>query len=313
MVKNNQPITKEEFIKRSVEKHGDAYGYDKVVHVNSTTKVEIFCNKHQEYFWQTPKIHKTASCPKCGRERQIKFAGKGRDKFIQDSIDIYGDKYDYSKVEYSNNKTLVKLTCNKCGKELEERPDLHLRGNGCNVCEKAQTKHNNEDIFKEVTYKIHGDKHDYSKLKCNGKDNKVTIICKEHQHEFKLSIESYARGQGCPLCTLGGGSIYNKKGYVHTAKGRDTILYLIECKKGKEVFYKIGKTFQTIKNRFRPSLMPYKYKILFEYIEEAGFIYDLEIELHKKYRNYKHIPKINFAGRTECYTMNLPIEEIINI
>ena len=49
-------LTTEEFIVKARMIHGDKYRYDKVIYKNSKTKVEIFCNKCQEYFKQTPNV-----------------------------------------------------------------------------------------------------------------------------------------------------------------------------------------------------------------------------------------------------------------
>ena len=80
-----------------------------------------------------------------------------------------------------------------------------------------------------------------------------------------------------------------------------------------EIFYKIGKTTYTLKERFAGKSLPYNYEIVNTLTSNIEFIFDLEIELHRKYKDYKHKPSIDFAGRTECYNLQLPLEEIINI
>ena len=81
-----------------------------------------------------------------------------------------------------------------------------------------------------------------------------------------------------------------------------------------EAFYKIGKTIHKVKRRFSgKDKLPYNYEIFNEYKEEIGNIFDLEIELHKKYRTYRYLPKSTFNGYTECYNLDLPIQEIINL
>lgn len=60
--------TDEEFVFKSIKKHGDKYDYSKVEYVNSTTKVCIICPIHGE-FWQKPNNHLNGQgCPKCGRD-----------------------------------------------------------------------------------------------------------------------------------------------------------------------------------------------------------------------------------------------------
>ncbi len=51
-------------------------------------------------------------------------------EFIQKAQAIHWNKYDYSKVEYVNNKTKVYIICHEHGDFLQV-PSSHLRGHGC--------------------------------------------------------------------------------------------------------------------------------------------------------------------------------------
>lgn len=55
-------------------------------------------------------------------------------EFIRRAINIHGDKYDYSKVDYVNNRTKVQIICNKCGNTFKQPPKNHLQGQGCPKC-----------------------------------------------------------------------------------------------------------------------------------------------------------------------------------
>ena len=81
------------------------------------------------------------------------------EKFIKEAKNIHQNKYDYSLVEYKNNKTKVKIICKEHG-VFEQRPYSHLLGQGCNKCGgtfKFTTK-----IFIKKSKEIHGDKYDYA-------------------------------------------------------------------------------------------------------------------------------------------------------
>lgn len=68
----NETSSTEEFIKRSIEKHGNKYLYDKVVYINSSNKVEIYCKKHKNYFNQLPPSHlEGCGCKLCANENNI--------------------------------------------------------------------------------------------------------------------------------------------------------------------------------------------------------------------------------------------------
>ena len=65
----NLSLTKEEFINKACEAHGDKYDYSKVEYVNSYTKVCIICQEHGE-FWQTPYTHLSGcGCPNCNSSK----------------------------------------------------------------------------------------------------------------------------------------------------------------------------------------------------------------------------------------------------
>ena len=52
--------------------------------------------------------------------------------------EIYGDTYDYSKVNYIRNNIKVIITCKKHNNEFEKMPILLLKRNGCLKCSKEK-------------------------------------------------------------------------------------------------------------------------------------------------------------------------------
>ena len=122
-------LTIEEFIEKAKIIHGDKYDYSKVEYVNSMVKVCIICPIHGEFFVKpNDHIHKKCGCVKCsGRYLSNKEA------FVEKARLIYGDKYDYSKVNYINNKTKVCIICPIHG-EFWQRPNDHLNSSGCPIC-----------------------------------------------------------------------------------------------------------------------------------------------------------------------------------
>ena len=53
--------------------------------------------------------------------------------FIERSKNKHKDEYDYSLVEYINNKTKVKIICPEHG-EFEQTMKEHFNSNGCPYC-----------------------------------------------------------------------------------------------------------------------------------------------------------------------------------
>ena len=55
------------------------------------------------------------------------------EEFIKKAQKVHGDRYDYSKVEYVDNKTKVCIICLKHG-VFWQRPSHHTDGRGCKKC-----------------------------------------------------------------------------------------------------------------------------------------------------------------------------------
>jgi len=100
------------------------------------------------------------------------------EQFIQKAKQIHGDKYNYSKVEYINNKTKVCIICSQHG-EFWQTPSRHLEGRNCLKC-MNDIKHNKQrkttEQFIQDAKKIHGDRYDYSKIEYISASTKICII-----------------------------------------------------------------------------------------------------------------------------------------
>ena len=187
------------FIEKAHEVHGDKYDYSKVDYVNSLTKVCIVCPIHGEFFVRpSDHTHNHVGCQKCsGCYRSNK------NEFIEKAQKIYGNKYDYSKVEYINNKTKVCIICHEKDKygnehgEFWQRPNDHLSGYECPKCGGNHMPTTEEWIKKAQI--IHENKYDYSKVHYIDAHTKVCIICPTHG-EFWQTPNNHLNGCGCPNC-----------------------------------------------------------------------------------------------------------------
>ncbi|MBR6517537.1 MAG: hypothetical protein IKT40_11955 [Bacilli bacterium] len=190
----------EKFIKKAKLIYGDKYDYSKVEYKGSSTEVCIVCPIHGE-FWQKPKDHlKGYACEKChiDNDKKIKL-----ENFIKKANEIHNNKYDYSKVEYINDKVCVKITCPIHG-EFLQKPKDHLRGYGCKECNIEYNKLKQKNDFIINAKLIHDNKYDYSKVEYVNNYTKVCIICPIHG-EFWQTPKSHLNGHGCIRC-------YNTRG-----------------------------------------------------------------------------------------------------
>ena len=123
-------------------------------------------------------------------------------QFIQKAIAIHGDKYDYSEINYVNDKMNILIFCNKHG-GFKQSPCNHLRSNGCPKCsyEKLSTlKRKTSEEFIQKAKAIHGDRYDYSKVNYKNSYSKVIITCPDHGDSEQFPFD-HLNGQGCPKCS----------------------------------------------------------------------------------------------------------------
>ena len=193
--------TNEELIDAFIKVHGDKYDYSKMRFNKMHEKVCVVCPKHGD-FYVTPSNHlNNRGCPICKAEKLSKDFSMPLKTFIDKSEKKHGNKYDYSKVEYVNNTTPVKIVCPTHG-EFLQTPASHLRGRGCLKCSSVSAHKKfvkPKDKFIEEAILVHKNKYDYSKVEYENNKTKVCIICPEHG-EFWQTPTSHLSGRGCKLC-----------------------------------------------------------------------------------------------------------------
>ena len=182
------------FINKANIVHMNKYDYSLVNYIYSYEKVKIICPIHG-IFEQTPNNHLRSGCLKCSIEdKKNKFKSIF---FIEKANEIHKHKYDYSLVNYINNKTKVKIICPIHG-EFEQTPNNHLRSGGCNKCFGVHKLNTSE--FIEKANQIHKNKYNYSLVDYVNSKTKVTITCPIHG-DFEQIPNSHLNGDGCLRCS----------------------------------------------------------------------------------------------------------------
>jgi very-short-patch-repair endonuclease len=140
-------INQQDFVRRAKEIHGDKYNYSKVEYNTADNYVIIICPIHGEFKQKaTNHIHLKLGCNKC---RKIE-SRKSLDKFIEDARKSHGDKYDYSKVKYINNKTNVEIICPNHG-SFWQKPCNHISNQtGCPMCKESFGERRIAKILKDA-------------------------------------------------------------------------------------------------------------------------------------------------------------------
>lgn len=132
--------------------HNNKYDYSKIVWANRRSKIDIVCPTHG-VFSQLPSSHlRGTGCPECA----IDLLRDNSSIFIEKAKQVHGEKYDYSKVVYIQNKKKVDIICSIHG-VFSQRCDTHLAGHGCPHCAKTipptERHENTPTYFYVVKYK----------------------------------------------------------------------------------------------------------------------------------------------------------------
>jgi very-short-patch-repair endonuclease len=188
----SQRLGKEAFVEKSLKIHGDRYDYSLSKYISQKVKVEIICKEHG-IFEQFPGNHlRGYNCAKCSGKLLT------TDDFIKKCKEKYGEKYDYSLVNYIDSHSKVKIICTLHGIFLQN-PSNHLnQKNGCPECF-SKNKPSNTNNFIYNSKIAHGDRYDYSLVDYEKAKNTVIIVCKSHG-QFSQSPTHHLSGQGCPIC-----------------------------------------------------------------------------------------------------------------
>ena len=124
----NQTKLLHEFVEEAKEMHGEKYNYSKTIYKGIFTKIIIICPCHGE-FLQTPYAHLHSNgCRRCSGLSPLTT-----EEFIERAKETHNNKYDYSKSEYKNATTKIKIICIEHG-EFLQMPPSHLSGAGCPKC-----------------------------------------------------------------------------------------------------------------------------------------------------------------------------------
>ena len=215
-------LTREEktnaFIRKSREKFGDKFDYSKVEYIDSQTPVTLICKEHGEFSVNMYRhlYSKDGLCPFChmsiADESGIRRGGVRRlstNYLIEKCQYFYGDKYDYSNVEYkggSSREEVVEIVCPKHGSFFKRIDNINKRDCGCPMCAKERKKQNdiilNANRFIERSKKKFGDKFDYSEVEYVDAQTPVTLTCKEHGTRFSTTPLNHFSGKfgGCREC-----------------------------------------------------------------------------------------------------------------
>lgn len=299
-------LTKQEFVRRCREVHGEQYGYEKVKYENTRSKIEIFCYSHMGYFVQKAGKHLSGQgCGICGGNHSY-----STQEFSDNARRVHGDFYSYEKTCYKNTHEKVEIICPVHG-SFYQAPCHHLNGRGCRRCYDDATKKRQTLDLQHVIDKselVHGDsKFDFSNSVYRGSSEKMTVICRYHPNlPFKITPASLLCGRGCPYCAneIRSNSLSDATFFVD----RDITLYHVEIFNSSVSFEKVGITSKTIDDRLSTLKYDgYDYNVIDIYTGSFNRVREIESKilsyLEKNGLRYKvsYLRNTRTKGWTECF------------
>jgi superfamily II DNA or RNA helicase len=155
------------FINNAKKIHGDKYDYSKSNYKNSSSRILIideFGFEHQQ----------RASYHLSGGNLSILSAVNKNEYIKKLFTDIHGDKYNYDKINYINNNSIIKIFCKEHKDFFYQKSAQHLSGAGCSFCN-GGVNFTTSDFIKK-SKEIHGEIFDYSKVDYVNSATPITII-----------------------------------------------------------------------------------------------------------------------------------------
>lgn len=316
-------LTTEQFKTKANAKHGNKFTYpDPYIH--GKIKIRINCREHGD-FLQVPRDHLNGrGCYYCGRDAVSKKMLLPFSDFIDRSNTKHNSVYDYSKFELIDTKTKGIIICPNHG-EFKQAAKEHMKGDGCPKCRytkvSALTRRSKEEFVTLANIK-HNNFYSYHLLEYLGGTTKGTIVCPLHG-EFEQIPTSHLAGKGCKNCAITK-NIESRKysnswsfsGWAdvdpNSIKFKGFSVYVLKCYSDVtgEVFYKIGKTRNSVRTRWglgNNKTLPYSYELL--KLFEGGDSIEmskLENTLREKNKATSYTPELRFHGMYECYSSILP-------
>ena len=171
-----------------------------LIQYNSFKDVVVKCNVCGKIRHTTSSNILRFGCKTCSLQPFIQQQTKDQDSFIKESIQVHGNKYDYSKVQYINCKTKVCIICPEHG-EFWQTPSKHLCGQGCPKC---IGKNATKEEFIQKAKCIFGDFYDYSKIHFVNMTTPIELVCPIHG-SFTITPTTHIQRCGCKQCSESSG------------------------------------------------------------------------------------------------------------
>lgn len=220
-------LSKEEFLKRAISVHSNAYDYTKTKFINIRSKITVNCPIHGDFTVlakshiyprkDTNTLVLSGSCPKCAKAFDKYRANKTPVTCDDEIIATYKRLYPQytfknkvdrvwtisKKTKNRYQKRIITFECPRHGiQKVAWRPKMEYKKDICLSCS-VERKRIPENIFLDKLKNKYGDSVDYAKVVYVNWCTPVTLICPTHG-EFSAPPNDLLRKRrrfvACPKC-----------------------------------------------------------------------------------------------------------------
>lgn len=177
--------------------HGNEYDLSRISYTRINEKIEVRCHLHGPFYPTANNfLHRKSGCPSCARERVGVISRKPELEYIKQAVELHGERFTYSGVEYKHGQAYLKVVCPEHG-EFTQLAQDHLKGVGCSKC--SRHVFDTQSFITSATA-VHNGRYKYESVEYTGSTAKVTINCDIHGTFDQTPNMHVNESQGCPRC-----------------------------------------------------------------------------------------------------------------
>ncbi len=292
-------------IKSKIEQiHSDYIVPTSQTYINKQTNIIYYCKIHGKQKGRPSNLINGQGCPVCGQEKRNTFFRDDWNEVIKKIENKHKDYTVYREQRFENHHSPIVYKCSIHGDKISTANSLLSKNSGCDECGKHKRAESQKSNWVEVVNKILSinknifiDVNQYYE----NTNSQVIYFCKKHG-EHHATPSKLLMGRGCPKCAIESRNNYSDTAWCLLCGDRAAKLYWIRMKYKNDEWFKIGKTFQSIENRWwELKKIGIKYETIKVIIGSPEYICLLERRVHKFYKKRHYVPSISFGGHlTEC-------------
>lgn len=192
-------LTKEEFVEKAKNIHGDRYSYENVNYVNAHERVEIYCNSCKESFPMAPYAHtnKEQGCYNCSLKEKSFQALENRLNLLKK---YYDSRYTFPDISFTRNNDYITVKCNIHDKEYTHQLSHFILGKfKPSCCNEENRRIKRFNSFYNKLSEYHRDKYTYDVDSFKTVLDPIIIYCPIHGKQLqKPSV--HLKGHECYHC-----------------------------------------------------------------------------------------------------------------